>query len=124
LRNHTEWSFVSFAVVLLQMGFLYMMAAVILPEMGEGGPTDLAAHFLEHRKAFFAFLVGMLAASVTKDMVISGTLPARPNLMFHGIGLLTAVTGALFANRRFQLGLAVAAIVAITAYVALLFARL
>ena len=32
LREHGEWNFISFAIVLLQMILLYMMAAVIFPD--------------------------------------------------------------------------------------------
>ena len=124
LRTHSEWSFLSFAVVLLQMIFLYMMAAVILPEIRGPGAPDLATHFLGHRRSFFGFLIGMLGASVAKDIIINGSLPALPNLLFHGFGILAAIVGIAAGTMRVQLGLAVTSVLVISAYVALLFARL
>lgn len=32
LRDHDDWSFLAFAVILIQVGLLYMAAAVILPD--------------------------------------------------------------------------------------------
>lgn len=45
LRDQAQWSFVGFAVVLLQMILLYMMAAVVLPDVGRDEAVDLADHF-------------------------------------------------------------------------------
>jgi hypothetical protein len=124
LRGQAEWDFLSFAVVLLQMILLYMMAGVILPDIGKDEATDLALHFHGHRRAFFGFMAAMLVTSVAKELLISGSLPAPSNLLFHGLGLATACAGSIIASRRVQLWLAIAAALTITTYVALLFARI
>lgn len=122
LRSHDEWSFLGFALILLQMILLYMMAAVILPE--EGKDVDLGTHFDRHRKAFFLFLIGMLATSVVKDVVLDGRLPVPSNLAFHLCFAAMALVGVLVENRKVQLLLAIAGGVSFTIYVASLFARL
>jgi hypothetical protein len=124
LREHQDWSFLAFAMVLLQMILLYMMAAVVLPDVGEEQEIDLGAHFAEHRKIFFGILLAMLGASVLKDFVLTGGLPTPTNLLFHAIFATTAVIALVVANRRVQLGLAVLAALGFGLYIAVLFARL
>lgn len=124
LRDHMEWSFLAFGSVLLQMGLLYMASAVILPDIGPDGEVDLAAHFDRHRRAFFGFVIGLLAASVAKDVVLNGELPGTANLLFHASLAALALVGMLASRRRVQLGLALTAAGGFAAYVGLLFARL
>ena len=85
LREHREWSFLAFAIVLLQMILLYMMSAVVLPDVGDEQEIDLSEHFAEHRKLFFGILLAMLGASVLKDFILTGGLPTPTNLLFHVI---------------------------------------
>lgn len=124
LREHSDWKFLSFCVVLLQMILLYMMSAVVLPDVAEGGTIDLRAHFDEHRRLFFGFLFALLVTSILKDLVLSGALPGPANLFFHGLLAATAVVGGLVTHRRAQLALALCAAIGFTAYIVSLFARL
>lgn len=124
LRDHTPWSFLAFAAVLLQMILLYMAAAVILPDVASDEGTDLANHFDEHRGAFFGFILGILGASILKDVVLNGELPGATNLLFHASMAALALLGLLIRDRRIQLALAVVSATGFSAYIAVLFARL
>jgi hypothetical protein len=124
LAQQKEWSFIGFAVVLLQMILLYMMTAVILPDIPTTEDVDLTAHFAEHRRLFFSFLIGVLAVSVFKDYLLNGELPTPANLIFHAMLAVTAMIGIIVSNRKVQLALAVFALVGFVSYVGLLFARL
>lgn len=124
LRDHAEWSFATFAVILLQMVMIYMMAAVILPDIGAGDAIDLRAHFQAHRKWFFGFLLGMLAASILKSVMLNGALPGVEDLTFHFMLAVTAVLGIALGGPRSQLVLALVTLLGFVSYVALLFARL
>jgi hypothetical protein len=124
LREHREWSFLAFAIVLLQMILLYMMSAVVLPDVGDEQEIDLSEHFAEHRKLFFGILLAMLGASVLKDFILTGGLPTPTNLLFHVIFATAAIVALLAANRRVQLGLAVVAALGFGVYIAVLFGRL
>jgi len=42
LRHYTDWTFLAFAIVLLQTIALYMMAAVVAAGDGGGGGSGLA----------------------------------------------------------------------------------
>lgn len=123
LSTHRDWTFVAFLIVLIQSGLLYMLAAVILPEMQDGN-TDLRKHFENHRRAFFGFLIAMLAASVLKDVILDSHLPHPMNLFFHALLGMTALVGLLVGSRKVQVALPVWATLWAAAYIGLLFARL
>jgi hypothetical protein len=124
LRDRTQWDFLSFAIILMQMGFIYMGAALVFPDIPDGASVDLGVHWERHRGAFFAFLLAMLAASILKSVALDDRLPSTPDLLFHSVLAAVAVTGILVRSARLQLALAWLTAALIAAYVALLFARI
>jgi hypothetical protein len=124
LNARRQWDFLDFTAILLQMGLLYMLAALILPDVRAEEPVDLAAHFERHRKAFYAFLVAMLASSILKDAVLDHRLPSPVNLGFHLLLAAIAVGGFVLGGRKVQLVAALLAVAGFVTYVVLLFARL
>lgn len=124
LRDHDEWSFLAFAVILIQVSLLYMAAAIILPDRTDLEKADLSEHFRQQRPAFFALLLAMLVTSIVKDVVLDGKLPGGWNLLFHGTLGALAIIGFLVARRRIQLLIALLAATGFVLYIALLFARL
>jgi hypothetical protein len=124
LNARREWDFLGFAVILLQMGLLYMLSALVLPDVPPEQPVDIARHFERHRKTFFAFLIAMLASSVAKEGVLEHRLPSALNLTFHLMLATISVAGIIFSGRKVQLAIALLATVGFLAYVILLFARL
>lgn len=124
LRVRSEWSFLSFAVILLQMIMLYMLAAVALPDVAAEQHVDLPGHYDRHHRAFFAFLIAMLATSVAKDVVLEGRLPTPVNLAFHILLAAIAVAGWVVRGYRAHVAIALVAVAGTLAYIALLFAYL
>jgi hypothetical protein len=124
LNARSDWDFLDFAVILLQMGLLYMLSALVLPDVPQGEAVDLASHFDRHRKPFFVFLIAMLASSILKEAVLEHRLTAPINLSFHLLLAAIAAAGFVAPGRKVQLGLALLAAAGFLSYVALLFARL
>jgi hypothetical protein len=124
LRDRTHWDFLSFAVILAQMGLIYMGAAVIFPDVPKSGEVDLADHWDRHRKTFFAFLLAMLAMSILKSISLDERLPARTDLLFHVLLAGIAGIGIPARSARLQLLIACASAALLIAYVALLFAHI
>ena len=124
LNARHNWDFADFAVILVQMGLLYMLSALILPDVPAEEPVDLSRHFERHRKAFFIFLIAMLASSIVKDIVLEHRLTSPLNLAFHALLALMAVGGILLRDSKAQLVIAVLATLGFLTYVAVLFARL
>ena len=65
LRFLTEWTFVRFAVVLLQPTTLYLLAIVALPS--DRAPTqDLRTNYFGQRRWFFGLLVFLLIQAFSR----------------------------------------------------------
>jgi len=124
LNRREAWDFLDFAVVLLQMGLLYMLSALVLPDVPAEERLDLSRHFERHRKAFFAFLIAMLGSSILNEGVLEHRLPSPLNLLFHLVFGALAAAGMAFTGKKAQLALAVAAVAVFLSYVALLFTHL
>ena len=124
LREKTHWDFLSFAVILLQMILLYMLAALVFPDIEASGTVDLIEHSGKYRRAFYGFLVAMLVTSVAKTLVIDHRLPSPANLGFHLFMITLAIAGMFSKSHRLHLTIAVAAAIGFPAYIALLFASL
>ena len=122
--EHGAWDFAGFAIILLQTILLYMMAGVILPDVPPAEPVDLRAHYERERTPFFAISIAMLAASLAKDLVVDGRLPGGANLAFHLVFATVSAAAILIRRPRFHEILAPAMALLVTAYIALLFARL
>ena len=124
LRGKTHWDFLSFAVILLQMILLYMLAALVFPDIEAGGTADLIEHSAKYRRAFYGFLVAMLVTSVLKTLVIDHRLPSPMNLGFHLLMIALGIAGMFGRSHRLHLSIAIIAAIAFFAYIALLFASL
>ena len=124
LAKQTAWNFGTFCVVLLQTILLYMMSGVVLPDVPSEGELDLRAHYFREARPFFGFGLAMLATSIVKDWMLSGHLPKRENLAFHGVFGAIWLLALISRRPRLHEGVAISAIGLIAAYVTLLFARL
>jgi hypothetical protein len=124
LREREHWDFLSFAVILLQMILLYMLTAIVLPDVPAEQPIDLERHFERHRKAFFGFLIAMLASSIGKEIVLEHRLTSLLNLAFHAVFAGAAAAGMIVNGRKVQLALALFGVAGFLAYIAILFASL
>lgn len=124
LEARQEWRFDIFGVILLQMALLYILAAVILPDVPEGGEIHLEDHFETQRRPFFCSLLLVLAVSLLKDLMLQGSLPETPNVVFHLFLAGIAAVGLLTRKYALHVILALAAAASFVAYVTLLFARL
>jgi hypothetical protein len=124
LRERTAWTFIEFVAVLLQAALFYLLAALALPEdpVAEGG--DLAQHYTRQSPWFFGVLLAALAASLARDLVLSGSLPGRANLAFHGAMAAVCVTALVSRRPLLHAAVAAATAAALLAYVGLLFWRL
>jgi hypothetical protein len=124
LRLRADWTFLEFSVVLAQATVMYLLAALVLPDAHGDTPVDLPAYYEGQRRWFFSLLVILIVTSVGKSLVIDGQLPRGLDLGFHALFALLGLSGALIAARRYHAFLALAGMIAIGAYIALLFAHL
>ncbi|WP_372784101.1 hypothetical protein [Phenylobacterium sp.] len=123
MRNIPDWSFLQFCVVLAQPVLLFLLTALVLPGP-QSQERDLEAFFIQHRTWFFGLLMALLVVSVSKDLALSGHLPATPNLIFHGVFFAGSVLALVSRRPAFQLLIALIALILMGAYIAVLFADL
>jgi hypothetical protein len=123
LRDLAEWTFLRFAIVLLQPITLYMLATLVLP--GSTAPSaDPRTNYYHQRRWFFGLLAFLLVVSVVKDLIVSGALPDARNLGFHAVFLASAIVAIATSRHGYHLAIAIVAAAAIGAYVGLLFWQL
>ena len=123
MRYHSEWTFLQFVVVLLQPIALFLLATVVLPSSA-AAVLDLKANYFTQRRWFFGLLTALLVVSLSRDVVLTGSLPDTGNVLFHGLFLLCSVSGWITAWETYHRLLAYLSAAAIAAYIALLFSEL
>ena len=124
LRNHVRWSFAQFFVVLMQPLVLSLLAALVLPDIGAETRADLRANYFGQARWFFALWVLLLLVSLTKDVVLSGSLPNGLNVAAHVVFMTTSIIAMVTSREWYHRLLAPFNILLMLAYIALLFARL
>ena len=123
LRFVTQWTFVRFAVVLLQPVALYLLAVLVLPSQSTT-TTDLRANYFAQRRWFFGLLAFLLGVSLLKDLVVSGSFPNPLNVTFHGAFLAATIVALCTQREAYHQAAAALTAVAIVLYIGLLFAQL
>jgi hypothetical protein len=83
MRQHASWTFLQFAIVLLQAILLYLLAALVIPDVGNEQDTDLKEHYFGQTRWFFGIGLALLVVSVAKDLIVTGLWPRPTNLAFH-----------------------------------------
>ena len=97
-RNRHTWTFVQFTVVLLEAIMLYLLAAIVLPNIPDQGEVDLRSNYFRHAGWFFGSLVFLLLDSLLKSVVVSGGLPGNPISGFICSGLQLRLSPRLCAT--------------------------
>lgn len=125
MRNIQSWTFGAFSVVLLQTILEYLLAALLTPlSFGGEGAIDLRAHYFAQARAFFVTLLLTLLASLSKDLVLSGSLTGGVNLAFHLVLIAMCAACAIWMSEWLHRLVAATAIPLFVAYIATLFTRL
>jgi hypothetical protein len=124
LAGRAEWSFALFATILVQAILLYMLAAIVLPDIPADEPIDLRDHYYRESQAFFGISSALILWSLFRDFMLNGTLPEPARLAFYGIFLALALAATFFKYRRLHELFAVLMAVLFSVFIGLLFARL
>ena len=123
LRDHGDWTFGLYGLILLQVSLFYLASGLVLPDLTPE-KIDLESDYFRNRRWFFALLVATVFVSLGKDVALEGRLPELPNLAFHVVLLATCIVAIVSDNRRYHALLAPASLAVFCAYIALLFAKL
>jgi hypothetical protein len=124
LRFLRDWTFLGFAVVLAQTIPLYLMAGLVLPDIGAEGTIDLREHYYANHRWFLAMLALLLVISICKPVVLYGMLPAPLDLGFQLVLIVAALIGVWTAREGYHKLLAPLAAIGIAVYIGVLFQHL
>ena len=124
LRHYQQWTFATFAVVLLQTIVTYMLAGLVFPDLFGEGIVDLRENFYANRVWFFALGFFVIVVSFCKVVVLYGELPRPTDLAFHAFFGTLLLIGALTRREWAQQALVLAGMVSFILYIMVLFARL
>ncbi len=124
LRDRHDWTFQQFALVLLNVIFIYMIAGLIFPDLFGEEVVDLRENFYAHRGWFFSLAFGTIVVSVCKMVVLDGKLPDTMNLGFHAIFGVTLFSGALTGREWYHKTLVVFTSALFVLYIIVLYARM
>jgi hypothetical protein len=124
LRMHVDWTFLQFSVVLAQTIVIYLLAALVLPDVFGDAQVNLREHYYDHRRWFFWLLALLIVTSLAKSLVMDGALPRPIDLAFHLLFIALGVSGAVIARPRYHEALAALSVLAFGAYIAVLFTHL
>lgn len=124
LATRSEWSFAVFATLLVQTALIYMLAAIVLPDVPPDQTLDLKDHYYREIPAFFGLSLAVIGWSALREFMLEGRLPAMPNGAFHLLYLVMALTALLVRRPWVHRLLAGLMILFFVTYIALLFARL
>ena len=124
MRYRHDWTFLQFAIVLLQTILIYMVAGLVFPDLHGDEVVDLKKSFYAHRGWLFSLALATIVVSVAKDLVLGGHLPNHTNLAFHALFAATLLIGACTSRERIHKTLVVFVIAVFVLYIVLLYARM
>lgn len=82
VRFTKYWSFLDFALLLLVPVGLYLLAALVLPESGDGQKIHLGEWFFRNRAWFFGIMFFLPALSIVEEVVRTGRMASTLNFIF------------------------------------------
>lgn len=124
VRTTSHWTFPDFGFVLLQTVPLYLLAGLVLPDVGSEPGVDLRDHYYAHHRWFFSLLVLLVLIGVFRARVFIGAWPVPLDLGFQTFFAVGAAFGAWTRREWYHKLLAPVAAVGMGAYIATLFAHL
>jgi hypothetical protein len=128
LRGHESWTLLKFMTVLLTPASLYLMTALVLPDVaeatGEGRTLDLRAHYYAQARWFYGAAGLVIVSSLLRPVAIDGAFPLDADRGIQLVLLALVAVCAVVRRPRFHEAATVGAAGLLVTYVALLFARL
>jgi len=123
-RERHTWTFLQFAILLLETILLYLLAALALPNVFSAEIVDLRVNYFRHARWFFGSFLAVLLVSLVKNVVMSGSLQGPFDLTFHLFWIVGAITAGATRSDLFHKVFVCVAGVSFIVYIGALFAEL
>ena len=128
MRDHRGWTLLKFLVVLATPACLYLMAALVLPDVAEattgGRELDLRAHYYAQTRWFYGAAAAVVVTSLLRPVVMGGRVPLDLDRGMQLVFLGFTVAGAVVRRPRYHEVMTALSAVLLLAYVTVLFAAL
>jgi hypothetical protein len=124
LRSHESWEFVEFAMVLAQPALIYLLTALVLPDVDEQGEIDLKVNYFDQSGWFFATAMMIPLTSIANSALIFGTVQQEGDLIALLLFVLLGAAGLLFRSEIVHKIIAPLVALMFVGYVAVFFAEL
>jgi hypothetical protein len=123
-RGRHAWTFLQFAILLLETILLYLLAALALPNPLGEQIVDLRINYFRHARWFFGSFLGVLLVSLVKNVVMSGSIQGPFDLSFHLFWMVGATIAAGTRSDLYHKTFVCIAGVSFVVYIGALFAEL
>jgi hypothetical protein len=123
-RDRHTWTFLQFAILLLETILLYLLAALALPNAFSAEIVDLRVNYFRHARWFFGSFLAVLLVSLVKNVVMSGSLQGPFDLTFHLFWIAGATIAGATRSDLFHKAFVCVAGVSFIVYIGVLFAEL
>ncbi len=120
LHLYTNGDFMAFLVIILHAISVYIVAALVLPDIA-GEAVDLRDHYFAHKGWIFGAFLASIGLSMAKDLTLYGHFCLAE---FHAIFGLAVIAATATRREWFHNLLAPTVGILFLLYIALLFARL
>jgi hypothetical protein len=118
------WTFAMYAVVLVLVTLLYLVAGLSVPETEPDGTIDMRRSYFLHSRWFFGLFAAAVLASLAKGYVFYPHVVLDGNFAFHILFLAAAIAGSATRADWFHRALAPVIAGAFVVYIGLFFTRL
>lgn len=102
LHLYSNWNFTAFLVIILRANSVYVVAALVLPNITGEEPVDLREHYFAHKGWIFGAFLASIGLSMAKDLTLYEHLPGRMNAEFHAIFGLAVIAAAVTCREWFH----------------------
>ena len=124
MRTHSNWTFLALLIIVLHATSLYMVAALVLPDVTGEKVVDLREHYFAHRPWFYSATLSAVIFSAGKDLALNGRLPGPMNAEFHIVFGVASIVAIITRRAWVHQFLAPVMGLVFLFYIGLLFARL
>lgn len=123
-RDSQDWTFFAYLLYLLIPISLYLLSALILPDLGDEDAVDLRDNFDANRGWIFGLFVVITVTSLVEEGVRDGRIPLDLDAVFRIVLLVAALVSARIRSERFHFWNALGVLALVVGYIATLFVQL
>ncbi len=121
LREQSDWTILSFLVVMAHPVILFLMVELLVPEIDLQNEIDLRSAYERQAPLFFTAILMLLTASLLRPVVLNGRLAEALDVIMQGAFFASAAIAIFWRSSLYHRVLAPLTALLVVAYIVLLF---